>query len=101
MVGREANRLLRGNGDFRGRQLVDGRSVSRRGMKFLRRVARFATESKPEQDDNQTRAAPDCAEETKSREVERTEGSGRTSHGEWAQDRRNWVLSSTKLSKQR
>ena len=55
------------------------------GMGFLRRAPRFAIEPESEQNDDQSGAAANYAEEANSREVERTEGYGKANHREYGQ----------------
>ena len=84
-VGGEPNDLLCRGGRLHQGRLRDATCLRDWGMGFLQRAPRFAIEPESEQNDDQSGAATNYAEEANSREVERTEGYGKANHREYGQ----------------
>ena len=93
--GGEANDLLGCRGRLSRWRLRDGMCFSRSGRGLLRCAARFAIEPESEQDDDQSAAAADGAEQANSCEVVRTEDYGNGGHGGFGRDRGNGSLLSS------
>jgi len=72
--------LLGSSGRLHSRRLVDRSCVSWLGITFLRRMSPFAIEPESEQNDEQSRATADCAEEAKSCGAEHTKGNCKRGH---------------------